>query len=93
MDSVLFEYWFTNCLIPELPENSIVIMDNARFHRKKQLHALVSANGHLLLFLPPYSPELNPIEKYWGVLKTKMKKILRYFENFDTAFKSLFKPI
>ena len=54
MDSELFEYWFTNHLIPELPENSIIVMDNARFHRKPQLKEILSKTEHRLLFLPPY---------------------------------------
>lgn len=79
MDSDFFEYWFSNQLLPELPENSVIIMDNARFHRKSQLKVILSGTGHRLLFLPPYSPDLNPIEKYWAMLKRKMRKILRYF--------------
>lgn len=64
MDSVLFEQWFSMCLIPELPTSSVVIMDNARFHRKAELEKIATSKGHLLLFLPSYSPDLNPIEKY-----------------------------
>jgi len=90
MDSQLFEHWFTSCLLPELPKKSIIIMDNARFHRKAQLKAIICDTGHQLLFLPPYSPDLNPIEKYWANLKRKMKEILRYFASFDDAFVSLF---
>lgn len=90
MDSKLFEHWFTTCLIPELPEGSIIVMDNARFHRKSELEAIISSTGHQLLFLPPYSPDLNPIEKYWANLKKRMKKILRYFNSFDEALLSLF---
>lgn len=46
MDSVLFEYCFTNHLVPELPQNSIIVMDNARFHRKSQLKEILSKTGH-----------------------------------------------
>lgn len=90
MDSDFFEYWFATQLLPELPENSVIVMDNARFHRKSQLKVILSGTGHRLLFLPPYSPDLNPIEKYWATLKKKMRKILRCFSTFEEAFFSLF---
>ena len=90
MDSKLFEHWFITCLLSELPEASVIVMDNARFHRKNELEAIIAGTGHQLLFLPPYSPDLNPIEKYWANLKKKMKKILHYFESFDEAFMSSF---
>lgn len=93
MDGTLFEFWLTNCLMPELPSKSIVIMDNASFHRKKVLEEIFANTEHQLLFLPPYSPELNPIEKYWANLKKKLKKVLPYFDNFNDAFNYCFKPI
>ncbi|GGZ97009.1 hypothetical protein GCM10007162_11410 [Ignatzschineria ureiclastica] len=40
MDSDFFEYWFANQLLPELPKNSVIVMDNARFHRKSQLKVI-----------------------------------------------------
>jgi hypothetical protein len=60
MDRDLFELWFQQCLLPALPEASVIVMDNASFHRKKQLIPLAEEAGHRLIFLPPYSPELNP---------------------------------
>ncbi|MHC5226037.1 transposase [Ignatzschineria sp. LJL83] len=89
-DSVLFEQWFSMCLIPELPTSSVVIMDNARFYRKTELEKITIAKGHLLLFLAPYFPDLNPIEKYWANLKEKMKQVLPQFSNFNDALYSLF---
>ena len=63
---------------------------DSRFYRKKQLKAIIADTGHRLLFLPSYSPDLNPIEKYRANLKRKMKEIVRYFANFYEAFSSLF---
>jgi transposase len=58
-DSKFFEYWFKGYLLPVIPKGFTVILDNARFHRKKELHKL--ARGKVrLLFLPPYSPDYNP---------------------------------
>jgi len=62
-DSVLFEFWFEHCLLKEVKPSSVIILDNATFHRKSVLPALASQKQCRVLFLPPYSPDLNPIEK------------------------------
>ena len=67
--SAFFEDWFEWELIPLLPENSLVILDNASFHRKRQLYDIAARYGVCVLFLPPYSPELNPIEHSWANFK------------------------
>jgi len=64
-----FEDWFEFELIPLLPENAMVIMDNASFHRKNTLYKIASRYGVGLLFLPPYSPDFNPIEHSWANFK------------------------
>ena len=61
MDSLLFETWFSECLLPILPIGSTIVMDNAAFHRKSRLAPMAVNAGHCLMFLPSYSPELNPI--------------------------------
>jgi len=85
MDSILFELWFENCLIPALPSNSVIVMDNASFHRKSRLVPLAQVSGHSIIFLPPYSPELNLIENTWSWLKIKLKKVMGDFDCFDKA--------
>lgn len=45
-------------------------MDNAPFHKSKKIQKLLNRHGHRLLFLPPYSPHLNPIENKWGQVKS-----------------------
>lgn len=49
-----------------------IILDNARIHHSKKLEELFNKYGQKLMFLPPYSPDLNKIEKYWGSLKRKL---------------------
>ena len=90
MDSDLFEQWFQECLLPALPADSVIVMDNASFHRKKQLISLAEKAGHKLFFLPPYSPELNPIENFWSSLKRYLRKILPSCDSFDNAMRSAF---
>ena len=85
MDAQLFEHWFEFCLIPQLKPASTAVMDNASFDNKKRLALIAEKYGHRVLFLPPYSPELNPIENFWSWLKGKLKKILPEYSNFDDA--------
>jgi transposase len=61
--AAFFEDWFEFELIPVLPDNALVIMDNASFHRKQNLYDIAKRYGVNILFLPSYSPDLNPIEK------------------------------
>lgn len=67
--ATFFEDWFEFELIPLLPENALVIMDNASFHRKDVLFDIAYRYNVNLLFLPPYSPEFNPIEHSWANFK------------------------
>jgi transposase len=90
MDSTLFELWFQERLLPALPVNSVIVMDNASFHRKKLLLPLAEKAGHSLIFLPPYSPELNPIENFWSWLKRHLKKISPFNESIDNAMRVAF---
>jgi transposase len=93
MDSKLFEFWFDNFLMCELPANSVIVMDNAAFHRKKRLLSLAQDKGHRVIFLPPYSPELNPIEHFWAWLKRKLKNILSQHISFNDALCYCFNDI
>ena len=63
--------WLESKLMPLLKEPSIVVMDNAPFHKKKEIAAILEKGGHVLLPLPPYSPDFNPIENSFGAIKRK----------------------
>ncbi|EGZ43292.1 ISSpo6 transposase [Neisseria wadsworthii 9715] len=69
----IFDAWVERMLIPQLPANSVVVMDNAAFH-KGDAEALLKGKGHSVLWLPPYSPDLNPIEKKWAWIKARRRK-------------------
>ncbi len=85
MDSSLFEFWFANRLLPTLEKGCVVVMDNASFHCKTRLFSAAQKAGIILIFLPPYSPELNPIELFWAWLKRQLRKILPFSTSFDDA--------
>ena len=89
-DSILFEFWFEHCLLKEVKPGSIIILDNATFHKKSVLPNLAHMKNCSVLFLPPYSPDLNPIEKKWAWLKKKLRKILPSFDSFDLALETCF---
>ena len=90
MDSILFETWFEKMLLPALPPNTSIVMDRASFHRKSRLLPLAEIFGHRIIFLPPYSPELNDIEPFWAWLKNRLRKILPFFHDFDSALSDCF---
>ena len=81
----LFNAWVENVLVPELSHGQIVIMDNATFHKSQKTRELIEKAGCSLLFLPPYSPDLNPIEKYWAHLKARIKSSLTNFSSLSDA--------
>ncbi len=61
-------------LAPTLAPGDIVIMDNLGSHESKAVRRAIRATGAKLLFLPPYSPDLNPIEQVFAKLKTLLRK-------------------
>ena len=70
-DATLYNYWLDNHLFKELAENSTIIMDNATFHKTALTRQLIEEAGHSLLFLPPYSPDFNPIENDFAIMKRR----------------------
>lgn len=69
IDTEVFKTWVKDDLLPKLPEKSVFVIDNASFHKHESIKNLLEQQGHKLLFLPPYSPEFNPIEKKWAQAK------------------------
>ncbi len=90
MDSRLFEFWFSQQLLPSLDKGTVIVMDNASFHSKKRLSSAAQNAGCKLIFLPPYSPELNPIEKFWARLKRFLRKFLSAASSLDDALLTAF---
>ena len=83
VNTAIFNAWVEQDLIPKLPHNSVVVMDNASFHKSPNLKIMIEKAGHILEYLPPYSPDLNPIEPKWFQAKSRRRK---YLCDVDTLF-------
>ena len=77
-DSELVVFWVRELLLPSLPDNSVLVWDNAAIHKSTTLKNLIEDAGHTMIFLPPYSPDLNPIEHKWQKLKHNLRS---YYDN------------
>lgn len=84
-DSRVFETYLIKCLIPELRKGQTVVIDNASFHKSLKTRELIEEAGCYLKFLPAYSPDLNPIENSWAVIKAKVRKYRHKFDNLNQA--------
>ncbi|MEP0912848.1 IS630 family transposase, partial [Leptolyngbya sp. GB1-A1] len=87
----LFEQWLEQGLIPQLQPGDVIVIDNASFHHSQVITEMVAEAGCELWYLPPYSPDLNKIERWWFVLKNWMRQRWDKFDSFrvcvDAAFK------
>jgi len=86
----LFETWVEKCLVKELVPGQFVILDNAAFHKSQKIKDLIESAGCHLIFLPPYSPDLNPIEKFWANMKRWIKDKIDTANNLYEAIQSFF---
>ena len=85
MNGDCFEKWFVEHLLKAVPEGHTIIMDNASFHRKEALKTLAKQANVKLLFLPPYSPDFNPIEHSWANMKRWLRDNESSFPTLDSA--------
>ena len=77
LTAFLFAFFFVKeFLVPVLKPSNVVILDNAKNHYDEEAIAMIEATGAGVVFLPPYSPELNPIEHIWAKVKSFIKKTL-----------------
>jgi transposase len=74
-DAPVFREYVRHVLAPTLRPGDIVILDNLAPHNDPQAHALIQEKGAIVRFLPPYSPDLNPIEHMWSKVKQYLRKV------------------
>ena len=74
VDGVVFKVYIEEVLSPTLKAGDVVVMDNLPAHKVSGVRELIEARGAKLIYLPPYSPDLNPIEKCWSKIKTYLRK-------------------
>jgi len=74
INAVAFQAYVEQVLVPELKPGDMVVMDNLGSHKGHQVRAAIEAAGANLLYLPPYSPDFNPIEKAFSKLKALLRK-------------------
>ena len=69
-----FKHYLKDILLPHLNGNSVLVMDNMKSHHAKAVKKLLDSSGIRYTYLPPYSPDLNPIEKLWSKVKSLLRK-------------------
>jgi len=74
MNSTIFQAYVDQCLVPCLATGDIVIMDNLSSHKVDGIRDAIEAAGAKLLYLPPYSPDFNPIEMLFSKIKAMLRK-------------------
>ena len=89
-----FRDYLENVLLPTLDEHAVIIMDNMKSHHARIVKAFLDERKIAYLYLPPYSPDLNPIEKLWSKLKSILRKLkVRAFEKLPLAVAQAFYSI
>lgn len=96
MTGIIFRQWLEECLIPEMEPGSIVVVDNLPAHKVAGVRQCLEEAGMHLLYLPPYSPDFNPIEQVFAKLKALLRRMApRSFDAICDAIKIIlekFKP-
>lgn len=86
MTGEIFEAYVEQFVLRELKEGDVVVMDNLAVHKRKAVADLIESIGATLLFLPPYSPDMNPIELAWSKIKAILRTAgARTYEELEAA--------
>ena len=75
MNAATFEAWLEHCLLPTLEEGDIVVLDNLKAHKSPRVAEILARKNCTVRYLPPYSPDFNPIEMAISKLKAALRKL------------------
>ena len=90
----IFAEFIEKSLKPILKPRHVLVMDNVSFHKSKIVENIIDGTGARILFLPPYHPELNPIEEMWSKVKTCLRRLsARTLDDFQSAIKNAFEAV
>jgi transposase len=93
-DTDVFCAYLSEVLSPTLRTGDIVVMDNLSAHKAQRVRELIEARGARLVYLPPYSPDFNPIERCWSKIKTALRAAkARTSERLNEAIKQAFETV
>jgi transposase len=87
----VFETWIETCLVKCLKPGQWLVIDNATFHKGGRIEELIEQAGCKVLYLPPYSPDLNKIEQCWSWLKSRIRKCRDRFDSLRDAIEHILK--
>lgn len=90
-NSEWFLEWLEWFLFPLLDVGSVIVLDNASFHKKSEVYRITASYGCRVIFLPPYSPDKNPIEKSWANLKNWLRLNAKKYSDISEAITAYFK--
>lgn len=94
MNGEMFLAWVREGLVPTLQKDDLVILDNLATHKVQGIREAIEASGARLLYLPPYSPDFNPIENMWSKIKQILRSLApRTQDELVTAAKTAFNAI
>ncbi len=86
IDGLTFEAFVLSKLIPQLWRGAVVVWDNYSIHKGKEIEQAIVSAGARLIYLPPYSPDFNPIENCWSKVKNILRSIgARTYKDLDAA--------
>ena len=86
IDGLTFEAFVLNKLIPQLWRGAVVVWDHYSIHKGKEIEQAIVSAGARLIYLPPYSPDFNPIENCWSKVKNILRSIgARTYKDLDAA--------
>ena len=92
-DGDVFTTYVTKILIKELKAGQFLVLDNVSFHKSDKVKQAIESVGAIVLFLPAYSSDLNPIEYFWFKIKNAIRKVAISFDNFSDAVMYVLKNV